>query len=292
MLRKLKVKYYFWKLSRNKVDIRYVSLKLSVPPEKVREQYNKYKDPFKPLRIELLSVFVVICELIVSLFYAVEPVNEKNVEYEIAYKPDLRVYENDISISWDDDGWLIGSEDDFSRQYQDGGLHSIYLKINNVGTGNATDIKYEWCYQENIESFNLFLKNSNVTISFDKTEDLMYIKHAGQWTTMENVNNLADMESYLLSDSSTRFMIPAVYEELLAAYCCEVLPPSDEITYKESLTIQDFPKLYLLISYKNLQGIEIKKKVEIGFEPIAFEKDASGTGNGSWRIRNLGEQII
>ena len=58
-------------------------------------------------------------------------------------------------------------------------------------------------------------------------------------------------------------MIPSAYMELLTAYCYEELSPASEIEYNQSLTIQDFPKLYLIISYKDIQGAEIKKKVKM-----------------------------
>ena len=64
------------------------------------------------------------------------------------------------------------------------------------------------------------------------------------------------------------------------------------ISFASSLTIQDFPKLYLTISYKDIQGAEIKKKVKIGFEPIVYNKETNGEGNCSLRVRNLGEEIV
>lgn len=49
-------------------------------------------------------------------------------------------------------------------------------------------------------------------------------------------------------------MIPSAYMELLTAYCYEELSLSSEMEYNQPLTIQDFPKLYLTISYKDIQG--------------------------------------
>lgn len=85
-------------------------------------------------------------------------------------------------------------------------------------------------------------------------------------------------------------MIPSVYLELLTAYCYEKLSLSSEVEYNEPLTMQDFPRLYLTISYKDIQGLEIEKKVEIGFEPIVYNKEINGEGNCSLRVRNLAEE--
>ena len=38
-------------------------------------------------------------------------------ERELAYKPDIRVYENDISLYWNEAGREIRREDNFTRQY-------------------------------------------------------------------------------------------------------------------------------------------------------------------------------
>ena len=89
-----------------------------------------------------------------------------------------------------------------------------------------------------------------------------------------------------------RVLIPSAYLELLTAYCYEILSPSSEIEYNRPLTMEDFPKLSLSISYKNIQGLEIKKKVEIGFEVIMYNKEISGEGNCSLRVRNIAEEII
>ena len=52
MIKKLKIKYYFWKLRRNKIDLQTVALKLLVSKEKVKEEYNRHIDPFKQIKIE------------------------------------------------------------------------------------------------------------------------------------------------------------------------------------------------------------------------------------------------
>lgn len=52
MIKKLKIKYYFWKLRRNKIDLQTVALKLLVSTEKVKEEYNRHIDPFKQIKIE------------------------------------------------------------------------------------------------------------------------------------------------------------------------------------------------------------------------------------------------
>lgn len=56
--------------------------------------------------------------------------------------------------------------------------------------------------------------------------------------------------------------------------------------------MEDFPKLSLTISYKDIQGLGVKKRVEIGFEVITYNKEISGEGNCSLRVRNIAEEII
>lgn len=56
--------------------------------------------------------------------------------------------------------------------------------------------------------------------------------------------------------------------------------------------MEDFPKLSLTISYRDIQGLEVKKKVQIGFELIMYNKEISGEGNCSLRVRNIAEEII
>lgn len=98
MIKRLKIKYYFWKLRRNKIDVQTVALKLSVSTEKVKEEYSRHIDPFKQIKIEPLFSFVAVCVSVCSIFVAVETLDEMRKERELAYKPDLRVYENDISL--------------------------------------------------------------------------------------------------------------------------------------------------------------------------------------------------
>ena len=40
MIKRLKIKYYFWQWRRNKIDLQTVALKLSVSTEKVKEEYR------------------------------------------------------------------------------------------------------------------------------------------------------------------------------------------------------------------------------------------------------------
>lgn len=52
-------------------------------------------------------------------------------ERELADKPDIRVYENDISLYWNEAGREIRREDNFTRQYhtdENNVLYSVYLK--------------------------------------------------------------------------------------------------------------------------------------------------------------------
>nr|WP_294494743.1 hypothetical protein [uncultured Mediterraneibacter sp.] len=294
MLRKLKIKYYFWKLKRNKIDLQTVALKLSVPTGKVKEEYDRYINPFKQIKIEPFVSFVAVCVSVCSIFIAVETLNEMRRERDLTYKPDLRVYENDISLYWNEEGRETRREDNYSRQYQsdeENVLYGVYLNIDNIGAGNAKDIKYDWNYEDNLRTFNSFLEKSGVEAFFDETENLIEIDYKDEWVSWTRIDE-NDMESYISQDTQKRVLIPSVYLELLTAYCYEKLPPSSEIEYTQPLTMHDFPKLSLTISYKDIQGLETQKKVEIGLEPTAYNKEDTGEGNCSWRVRNLGEEII
>lgn len=294
MIRKLKIKYYFWKLRKDKIDLQTVALKLSISTKKVREEYARYKDPFKKIKIEPFFSFLALCVSACSIFIAVETLNEMRSERELAHKPDLRVYENDISLYWNDEGRQTRREDDHTRQFQTEGenvIYGVYLNIDNIGTGNAKDIKYDWNYKENIKIFNTFLEKSEVEAVLLETENLIEIEYQnwGIWKSRIAEN---DVESYISQNTQKRVMIPEVYLELLTAYCYEILSPSTEIEYSEPLALHDFPELYLTICYKDIQGSEIKKKVEIGFEPIIYNKEITGEGNCSLRVRTLDEKII
>lgn len=294
MIKKLKVKYYFWKLRRNRIDFQSVALKLSVSTEKIKEEYDRYLDPFKKLKIEPFFSFVAVCVSVFSIFVAVETLNEMRRERQLAYKPDLRVYENEISIYWNDEGSQIRREDNYTRQYQtseENVLYSVYLNIDNIGTGNAKDIKYDWNYEDNIRTFNSFLEINGVEASLLEVENLIEIKYKDQWISQSRIDE-NDMESYISQNMQKRVMIPSAYLELLTAYCYENLSPSSEIKYSQPLTMRDFPELYLTISYKDIQGLETKKRVKIGFEPIMYNKEINGEGNCSLRVRNLDEKII
>ena len=294
MVKRLKIKYYFWQLRRNKIDLQTVALKLSVSTEKVKEEYDKYIDPFKQIKIESFFSFIAVCVSVCSILVAVATLDEMVKERELAYKPDLRVYENDISLYWDEEGREIRREDNYTRQYQTNAenvLYGVYLNIDNIGTGNAKDIKYDWNYQDNIRTFNSFLEKSGVEALLLETENLIQIEYKDKWISESRMDD-NDMESYISQDMQKRVLIPSAYLELLTAYCYEVLLPSSEIEYNRPLTMNDFPKLYLTIFYKDIQGIEVKKKVEIGFEVIMYNKETSGEGNCDLRVRNISEEII
>lgn len=294
MIKRLKIKYYFWKLRRNKIDVQTVALKLSVSTEKVKEEYSRHIDPFKQIKIEPLFSFVAVCVSVCSIFVAVETLDEMRKERELAYKPDLRVYENDISLYWDGEGREIRREDNYTRQYQtneENILYGVYLNIDNIGTGNAKDIKYDWNYADNIRVFNSFLEKSGVEALLLETENLIQIEHKDQWISQSRIDD-NDIESYISQDMHKRVLIPSAYLELLTAYCYEILSPSSEIEYNRPLTMEDFPKLSLTISYKDIQGLGVKKRVEIGFEVITYNKEISGEGNCSLRVRNIAEEII
>ena len=235
-----------------------------------------------------------VCVSVCSIFVAVETLDEIRKDRELAYKPDLRVYENDISLYWDEEGREIRREDNYTRQYQtnEGNiLYGVYLNIDNIGTGNAKDIKYDWNYEDNIRVFNSFLEKSGVEALLLETENLIQIEHKDQWISQSRIDD-NDIESYISQDMQKRVLIPSAYLGLLTEYCYEILSPSSEIEYNRPLTMEDFPKLSLTVSYKNIQGLEIKKKVEIGFEVIMYNKEISGEGNCSLRVRNIAEEII
>lgn len=294
MIKRLKIKYYFWKLRRNKIDLQTVALKLLVSTEKVKEEYNRHINPFKQIKIDHFFSFVAVCLSACSIFIAVETLNEMIKERELVYKPDIRVYENDIFLYWNEAGREIRREDNFTRQYhtdEDNVLYSVYLNVDNIGNGNAKDIKYDWNYKDNIRTFNSFLEESGVEVSLLETENLIEIEYKDQWISRSRIDE-NDIESYISQDMQKRVMIPSAYMELLTAYCYEELSPASEIEYNQSLTIQDFPKLYLIISYKDIQGAEIKKKVKIGFELIGYNKETNGEGNCGLRVRNLGEEMV
>ncbi len=91
-------------MRRNKIDLRTVALKLLVSTEKVKEEYNRHIDPFKRIKIEPFFSFLAVCVSVYSIFIAMETLNEMKKERELAYKPDIRVYENDISLYWNEAG--------------------------------------------------------------------------------------------------------------------------------------------------------------------------------------------
>lgn len=294
MLRRLKVRYYFGKLKKGKMDIPTVALKLSVSLEKVKEEYARYINPFRKIKIEPIFSFAAVCISVCSILIAMETLNEMRKERELAYKPDLRVYENDIFLYWDKDGNETKRVDNYTHQYEaeeENKLYTVFINIDNIGTGNAKDIKYDWNYEDNIENFNLFLEGSDVKASILKEENIIEIERGDWWKAQSRMDD-NNMESYISQGMQKRIIIPWSYLSLLTAYCYEKLPLSSEIEYGTPLTLQDFPKLYLLISYENIQGLEMKKKVEMGFEPIIYEKEENGQGNCMLRIRNLREEII
>ncbi|MDD2981058.1 MAG: hypothetical protein PHN80_13970 [Hespellia sp.] len=295
MLKRMKTKYYLRKLKRKKIDLQSVAIKLSMPKEKVKEEYNRYTNPFKPVKIELFfSIFALVISMLTT-FVALETLNEMKREREIAYKPDLRVYENDISLYWSESGKQIRREDSYTRQYQTDEkniLYAVYLNIDNIGNGNAKDIKYDWRYEENIEEFNSFLEDTDVKASLVESDNLINIEHKGGWISSYLRSDENDMESYISQDMQKRVMIPSAYLELLTSYCYEKISPSSEIEYNEPLTVQDFPTIQLYVSYKDIQGKTMRKKVKIGFESIVYEKDTNGKGNCSLRVRNLSEEEL
>ena len=276
------------------MDLQSVALKLSVSIEDVKTHYNRYKDPFKPIKVEPIFSFLAVCISIGSIFLSIETLDEMKKERELAYKPDLRVYENDISLYWNEKGEQTKRLDSYSRQYQtnkENVLYAVYLNIDNIGTGNAKDIKYNWNYEENINNFNLFLGGSGVEANLLENDNLVEISNKEKWGVRFRMIE-EDIESYIFQGMQKRVMIPSAYLSLLSMYCYEKLPLSSEIKYNKPLTMQDFPKLYLTISYRGIQGEEIKKKVEIGFEPVIYEKELSGEGNCTLRVRNLNEEIL
>lgn len=86
MIKKLKIKYYFWKLRRNKIDLQTVALKLLVSTEKVKEEYNRHIDPFKQIKIESFFSFVAVCVSACSIFIAIETLNEMIKERELVHR--------------------------------------------------------------------------------------------------------------------------------------------------------------------------------------------------------------
>lgn len=294
MFKKLMIKYYFWKLKTNRIDIKTVAMKLSVPINKLKKEYNKYNDPFKKIKTEIIFTFIAVCVSVFSVFISLATLNEMKAQRELTYKPDLRVYENVIYLYWDNEGKQIRREDDYTHRYKDNQenvLYAVYLNIDNIGTGNAKEIKYNWMYADNIKNFNLFLDNDTVKINLLKKDNIIEINYKDRWIFQSRMDG-NDLESYISQGMQKRVIIPETYLDLLTLYCYEQLPLSSEIEYSKSLKIDDFPKLYINISYKNIQGIETKKKVKLGFEPIIYNKEENGEGNCNLRIRNLSEEII
>ena len=291
MFTKIKVRYYLWKLKRKKTNIQTVAVRLSVSNDKVAEEYNKYIDPFKKTNYGSL---IAICISLGSLLIAIYSVYELKQERELRYKPDLRVYENTISLYWDNDGIPIKREDDYTRNYQidkNNHLFSLYLNIDNIGTDNARDIKYDWNYDKNIETFRSFLEGSNMDVSILKEENVFEVDYAGRRIARTRIDPV-DLESYISQNMKKQIMIPSIYLELLSGYCYEKLPLSEDIEYNNPLTMQDFPQIILSISYKDIQGQEIKKNIESGFDPIIYEKNIEGNGNCHLRIRSLNEYLV
>ena len=292
MLKKIKIRYYFRKLKRKRIDIQTVAIKLSAPVQQVRKEYEKYIDPFNTMKTDYIFSFLAICVSVLSLLFSAATLKEMEYEREFSYKPDLRVYENVISLYCDENGIETKRVDDYTRQYRDdeeNRLYSVYLNIDNIGTGNARDITYDWNFEENLEILNTYLDQSNVEAYF--VDDMIEVYHENT-RFVDYVMEDVDMESYISQGMQKRLTIPAVYMDLMTAYCYTKLLSSSEIEYNKPLTMQDFPKLYLSISYKDLQGKETRKRVKIGFEPVTYDKPVRGDGFCSLRIRNLGEEIL
>lgn len=294
MIKKIMLKYYFWKLKKKKISFQSVALKLNVSIEKVINEYDIYMDPFRRIKVEPIISFIAVCISLCSSFIAVETLNEMRKERELAYKPDLRVYENDVSLYWNDEGWEIKRGDNYTRQYlsnEENILYGVYLNVDNIGTGNAKDIKFDWNYKDNIMIFDSFLKGSGVEVSLLESENVIEIEHKNKFITQSKIDE-NDVESYISQNTQKRVLIPSVYLELLTVHCYENMSPSSEIEYGKSMTIKDFPELYLTISYQDIQGSIIKKQVKIGFEPVVYNKEVSGEGSCTLRVRNLGENIL
>ena len=112
-------------------------------------------------------------------------------------------------------------------------------------------------------------------VSILKEENVFEVDYAGRRIARTRIDPV-DLESYISQNMKKQIMIPSIYLELLSGYCYEKLPLSEDIEYNNPLTMQDFPQIILSISYKDIQGQEIKKNIEIGFDPIIYEKNIEG----------------
>lgn len=88
-----------------------------------------------------VQLLIAICTILVMVW----TVQEMIIERDLEYRPDLRVSENNISLYWDDTGMLIKTEDDYTRNFQDeeNVIYVMQIDVDNIGTGNAKDIKYD-----------------------------------------------------------------------------------------------------------------------------------------------------
>lgn len=109
--------------------------------------------------------------------------------------------------SWNEEGREIRREDNYTRQYQtneENILYGVYLNIDNIGTGNAKDIKYDWNYEDNIRVFNSFLEKSGVEALLLETENLIRIEHKDQWISQSRMDD-NDIESYISQDMKKEY---------------------------------------------------------------------------------------
>lgn len=231
--------------------------------------FNSAFDIFKfPLTI-LASLIAII-----SLRIALIRVTQTDKQLESSYKPELFVSDGRLYF-------YTRAHDDYENKFvftTSGAFNELpKLRILNVGLAVAKKIKHH--YEYDIETALKLLKamdeENEFTLNF--SDDLLRIR--------SGKTNYKDADHYVNTQNRERvsnFLLPTLdknisHEVNLPLYYCELfvlylyldlkshIREKDKKISKENIHTSIFPKIKLIVSYKDLGGKFLVKTFEIGF---------------------------
>lgn len=220
----------------------------------------------------------------VSILLVFFTLQEMKQERNIAYQPDLVLGTSSVGMIWDETGELISEDDQtvFSLDYyEDENTYNnttAYLKLYNIGSGNAKNLTVEWDFKEDIPLFvDILNSNPNIEASIDPPNEikenysLCFANKAGYGFPCKNIKI-----DYLLNNAQHYEMIelPLVYETIYRLLSVHYANGENFGLLADQWSI---PPIHLLVSYSDVQGKFYSKRFEIS---MTYELFVPGGAQG------------
>ncbi len=231
-----------------------------------------------------LAVTISVISLVITIFQGCQADAVGREGNEIASRPEILIKDGYVAMAWNDEGDVVDLAeyaDDLDLEKSPGGELSIpSAMLVNIGRGPALDLVVDWRVKDNGMALSA-LSDTEIQcgekVYRDESIDVLVLNNDAP--AMHYSVRQTHRLSFIQEDEERYVSFPSIYLDLIARYCYVGLPVTDgSVDYSRDFRDTEMPEIRISVAYQNILQNRDHGSFVLRFHPIAYDKEANGSG--------------